>query len=314
MMSLKALQRRIFAVAIIGMVALFFTSLAFPATTIVVDQNGGGSYRTIGEGINAAVGGDTVKVLAGMYEEQVSINKSITLIGEGPDTTTIRNPGGTAIVVGVDVGTRISGFEIMGSRNGISVGSRANVVIENNLIVGNGNIGINADGDSSTSVSVINNTIVENGSNGIFFDGYQGTFLSSSNNIITNNVGYGILSGRRDCNTLTAVYNNIYGNTTGNSDCTLNSTNISQDPRFVSAATGNYQLRADSPCVNAGTPSASASDPDGTRNNMGAWGGPGAVGFWPSANGAPIITDLSVTPGSVSRGGRITIRATGQIK
>lgn len=128
-----------------------------------------------------------------------------------------------------------------------------------------------------------------------------------------NNGGYGSNGGSRCGGDI--VYSNLQGNASGNYDCTpLGTTNISQDPRFVSAATGNYQLRADSPCINAGRPSASESDPDGTRNNLGAWGGPGAAGFWPSADGAPIITDLSITPGSVPRGGKITIRATGQIK
>lgn len=181
---LKVFQRKLFAMAVVGMASLFFAGPVL-SDTIVVDQNGGGNYRTIMGGINAAVGGDTVKVLAGIYEEAVSINKSITLVEEGPDTTTIRNPGGTAISVGVDVGVRISGFEIAGSRYGIFVGSRANVVIENNLIIGNGINGININGNDSSRVSVLNNTVVGNGGDGIYLDDSDPLLISNS--IIVNN-------------------------------------------------------------------------------------------------------------------------------
>lgn len=115
--------------AVVGvvMVTLFFASSAFSAI-IVVDQNGGRDYRTIGEGIRAATAGDTVKMLSGIYEEAVSINKNITLIGEGPDTTTIRNPGGTTITIGANVSSKISGFVITGKFDGFYIDDGSNVV------------------------------------------------------------------------------------------------------------------------------------------------------------------------------------------
>jgi len=45
--------------------------------------------------------------------------------------------------------------------------------------------------------------------------------------------------------------------------------NISDDPLFVSQSGHNYNLQAESPCVDAGDPG-SALDPDGTRADMGA--------------------------------------------
>jgi hypothetical protein len=45
--------------------------------------------------------------------------------------------------------------------------------------------------------------------------------------------------------------------------------NINADPMFVDSANGDYRLRWDSPCIDAGDP-ASPRDPDGSRADMGA--------------------------------------------
>ena len=58
----------------------------------------------------------------------------------------------------------------------------------------------------------------------------------------------------------------------GMTDPTGSSGNISSDPRFVD--TESFRLRADSPCVNAGDPA--LEDPNGTRADMGRYGGPEA--------------------------------------
>jgi hypothetical protein len=54
--------------------------------------------------------------------------------------------------------------------------------------------------------------------------------------------------------------------------------NLSQDPRFVDADGGDFTLDTFSPCIDAGDPAAAFDDPDGTRNDMGGYGGPN--GSW----------------------------------
>ncbi|MFX0212178.1 MAG: hypothetical protein ACFFDT_39760, partial [Candidatus Hodarchaeota archaeon] len=57
--------------------------------TIIVDQTGNGDYIQINEAITNSSDGDTIIVKAGVYVESVNIYKAITIIGEGPDVTTI---------------------------------------------------------------------------------------------------------------------------------------------------------------------------------------------------------------------------------
>ena len=51
--------------------------------------------------------------------------------------------------------------------------------------------------------------------------------------------------------------------------------NMSTDPLFADIEAGDYRLGSGSPCINAGNPSADEKNPDGSRNDMGAFGGPG---------------------------------------
>jgi parallel beta-helix repeat protein len=57
------------------------------------------------------------------------------------------------------------------------------------------------------------------------------------------------------------------------------SNNIFQDPMFFDLEAGDYSLVKGSPCIDAGSPSLAENDTDGTRNDMGAFGGPGAAGW-----------------------------------
>lgn len=54
--------------------------------------------------------------------------------------------------------------------------------------------------------------------------------------------------------------------------------NLTQDPRFVDVEGGDFRLDDYSPCVDAGNPSSMYDDTDGTRNDLGLYGGPG--GSW----------------------------------
>jgi hypothetical protein len=84
-------------------------------------------------------------------------------------------------------------------------------------------------------------------------------------------------------------------------------------PGFVSPNTGDYRLLSNAVGRNRGNPVPADNDPDGTRNDCGAYGGPGSAGFFPSPEGGPTIRSMSLFPSSVPKGGTVRLQATGRV-
>ena len=119
-------------------------------------------YPTIQEAINMASPGDTIFVRAGIYYENVVVNKTVSLVGEDKETTIIDAGRGFGVKV-VANDTRVSGFTVynstgywpdgaivirgfdnvisnnivIDSRTGIVLWSGGNNTLEDNMIVGN---------------------------------------------------------------------------------------------------------------------------------------------------------------------------------
>lgn len=70
------------------------------AKTITVSKNSSGDYDKIQDAIDNAIVGDTIRVFEGVYKENVVVNKSLTLIGNGTKNTTI-DAEGNGIVVNI---------------------------------------------------------------------------------------------------------------------------------------------------------------------------------------------------------------------
>ncbi|MFB3787507.1 MAG: C25 family cysteine peptidase [bacterium] len=161
--------------------------------------------------------------------------------------------------------------------------------IQNNVIFHVGGMGIRAQGNCQPTI--VNNTICDYG----YYAGISFAALNIGavapvimNNIIvrgnTSPVG-GILWRIPAAPVIS--YNDVYdpANVTGGgsyyavSDGTTwtevsgGAGALSADPVFVDAANGYFFLASTSPCIDAGNPAPQYNDNDGTRNDMGAFGG-----------------------------------------
>ena len=114
---MKKIKAALLLVASISIILCIFISGCTDDTSNVSDQSviiegKEAVYSTITDAINNAVNGDTILVGAGLYNESLIINKSITLVGDGKETTIISgNLTGDVIYVSVDYVT-ITGFTI----------------------------------------------------------------------------------------------------------------------------------------------------------------------------------------------------------
>jgi parallel beta-helix repeat protein len=151
------------------------------AKTIIVDCNGNGNYTKIQAAIDAAKPGDTIHVWTGTYYENVIINKTLNLIGNGTYYTTIYG-GVTECTIKITANSVVlSGFLITGgSTNGYNNGLELSEV--NDCIITNNTFMANYRG------IVINNSIRNIIENNSFLCNEDGLYIDGDNNTIVNNI------------------------------------------------------------------------------------------------------------------------------
>ena len=179
--------------------------------------------------------------------------------------------------------------------SGIKTINSSASTIKNNIIYNNNDTAIDIDDETH---EIINNTIHKN------WDGLliSGATTSITNNIIASNSNWGILNSS---GSHALSFNDVFGNGTDYQNIDPGFADISEDPLFVDVSNADFHLKSDSPAIDAG--STVILDLDGSRSDMGAFGGPGATET--SSVGGPVVSDVVVSPNPVEQGETITIRA-----
>src|SRR6266446_287506 len=206
------------------------------------------SYATMQAGIAAASTGDTVLVAPGVYFEHVTMKPGVHIQGEPGAILDGSQEAGAVVSAtsGVEPTAVLSGFVVRRGRQAGIFLNQAAPTLRNNVIIEHAGPGIDC---AQASPYVLNNAIVANAGGGIVCQ-FPGTAP-----VITYN----------------GFWQNQPADVLG---CTPGIGNRYEDPGFVNVPQGNYRLRPDSPLMNAGDPDPAWHDRDGSRSDLGAYGGP----------------------------------------
>ena len=141
----------IFALISLGFFGIFVFEGVFhiggvEAVSIIVDSNGQGDYTRIQDAIDNASIGDSIYIRNGIYQENLVINKSLSLKGNGSSNTKIIGIDGKAIIHISANWVNVSGLNITTHMTseypfyiaGIYLDNVENVTIENNNCSKNG--------------------------------------------------------------------------------------------------------------------------------------------------------------------------------
>lgn len=145
------------------------------AKALLTGPDGGskGYFGTIGEAIAAAAAGDTIRVSAGIYRENITVSKKVSIIGAGAGTTKIIATDANSTPLIFDTNDAVvSGFTLTHEYTADEIAAWSfnnNGVIFRHLKSGN----------------ILENCIVTLNRNGIYLNNCQNNTIR--NNIIANN-------------------------------------------------------------------------------------------------------------------------------
>ena len=172
----QLLNRIICLIVLLAVTTVVFLTLhggQVAGRTIFVDDDappgGDGSveepFSSIQDAFDASESFDTIRVYAGVYYENIELNRSITLIGNGSEVTTIDGGGEEDVIKNLDGGqVNISGFMITNGDDGVHV-TRGSVHLLKNDIQNNKGYGIYFWRNGS---AFIENNRISNNENGIW--------------------------------------------------------------------------------------------------------------------------------------------------
>jgi len=211
------IDRKTMVIASLALIFLFnimlntFATSSEKTTMLYVGENG--EYTTLGEAVSVAKDGDTIFIHKGLYRENITINKNISLVGENKKDTIIDGNGKGTIVTIKNCTVKIYNLTITNS----SLSEDANISYASVALM-----------DSSSSV--FSNCIFYNSEIGLYI--YKAKNVTINNCSLENNNGglYILNSSQVNVTRCKLVNNKFYGISIINSfNCTISNCNISSN-------------------------------------------------------------------------------------
>ncbi|HVE42496.1 MAG TPA: right-handed parallel beta-helix repeat-containing protein, partial [Planctomycetota bacterium] len=261
-----------------------------------IQIQGGGSFSTIQQAIDAAAPGQVVIVGPGTYGGDIVLHPGVSLEGYSPNYTILQGSGlGPVITVegsfGSGQSSTISQLTVTGGLTGISTTS-ADLTVRNGVIHHVAGDGIQA--GVASRLTAINVTTVSNTGDGIEAAGT--TIIRNTLAGENGGTGFNVPLGA------SLSYNDAWGNTVDYTVGAGVSGNLSVAAVFTNEAAHDYTTPASSPTVDVGDPADDFSNeplPNGGRIDQGAYGN---TAFAPLTTNPPAAT-TSTAPGRRRGGG-----------
>jgi len=162
----------------------------FSSLFMVADASGNGDYTCLQDAIDASKDEGIIHVWAGTYEENVIVDKTANLIGDGSDVTTIDGGGSGDVVLITADGVNMCGFHVTGGgvgNAGIKMKSDNNS-ITNNRCSDNADYGLYL---SDSDFNTFHTNTISNNRIGIYLSGSSAGTVARYNSI-SDNTNYGI--------------------------------------------------------------------------------------------------------------------------
>jgi hypothetical protein len=239
----------------LGLVALVLAALlvagAPPASAATLQVCPSGcSFTTIAGALAAAANGDTIGIAAGTYAGGFTVDKNVTLRGEGADQTTISG-GGPVVTVAGGVSATIESVTITGGNSVFGGGifnsgtlTLTESTVSGNTAVADGGGILNSFGTLTLQESTVSgNTAGGNiGSGGGIANENGGTVTLTESTVSGNTVSRGGGGGIANGGTLTLKESTVSGNTAFGGGGIYNSGTLTLQESTVSGNTATGGL------------------------------------------------------------------------
>lgn len=173
-----------------------------------------GNYSTIQEAINEADPGDTIYVSAGVYHEDIVVNKSLSLVGENAVTTVLDGEGESLLILSVVASNvTVRNFTVKNTRAnqpayGVSIKDSQNVSLMN-VTMGQSYTGFVL--TNSYHCEIVNNAFIDNYAYGVYLRDNSVNNTLVGNWIVANPTG--MLISDTTCKNNRFHHNNFVNNT-----------------------------------------------------------------------------------------------------